>query len=305
MTTPTAIEISHLTRTFGKTTAIDDLSVTVAKDSIVGLLGRNGAGKTTLMALITGQDRPSAGSIKVFGQSAVENPQVQEKISFIRDNQRYPEDFTPAKAFAAAKIFHPRWSQELAETMIDQFEIPVNTMIKKLSRGQISSVAFTIGLASRAPLTFLDEPYLGLDATNRNTLYQVLLDDYLQHPRTFIISTHLIDEIDKILEHVLVVDRGKLVLDDEVDAIRHRYQSVSGPAGIVAELTKDKTPLSTFTLGGLRSALVERSFDTNQVATAQHHGAEITTASLQDVVAALGVHESAAETGKTRGEARS
>lgn len=295
MTTSPAIEIDRLTRRFGKTTAIDDLSVTVAKNTIVGLLGRNGAGKTTLMALITGQDRPTGGSIRVFGQRTHENPAVQSQMSFIRDNQRYPEDFTPAQAFAAAKVFHPNWDQELADSMIEMFEIPTRTVIKKLSRGQISSVAFTIGLASRAPLTFLDEPYLGLDATNRNNLYQVLLQDYLAHPRTFVISTHLIDEIDKILEHVLVVDRGKLVLDDEVDAIRHRYQSVSGPAGLVGELTSEVAPISSFALGGLRSALVERTIDAAQVAEAKHRGAEIATASLQEVVAALGVHQSSDE----------
>ena len=121
MTSTPAFEITNLTRSFGKTTAIDDLTVSVAQNTTLGLLGRNGAEKTPLMALVTGQDLPSSGSIRVFGEKAFENAEIQSKMSFIRDNQRYPEDFTARQAFAAARIFHDGWDQQLADKLIKMF----------------------------------------------------------------------------------------------------------------------------------------------------------------------------------------
>ena len=158
------IQVTGLTKSFGSVTAVDNVSFTVEENKIYGLLGRNGAGKTTLMQLLTGQDFASSGSISVFGESPVENAHVLERISFIKESQRYPEDFCVKHVFRSAPWFFANWDTAFAEQLIEEFRLPLNRRIKKLSRGQLSSIGVIVGLASRAPLTFFDEPYLGLDA---------------------------------------------------------------------------------------------------------------------------------------------
>src|SRR5260221_9730741 len=112
--------------------------------------------------------------------------------------------------------------------------------MKALSRGMLSAAGVIVGLASRAPLTIFDEPYLGLDAVARSIFYDRLLEDYAEHPRTVILSTHLIDEVSRLLEHILVIDQGRLILDEDADALRGRAFAVVGPAAQV----------DTFTAGG-------------------------------------------------------
>ena len=103
---------------------------------------------------------------------------------------------------------------------VDDFNLPLKRRIKKLSRGMLSAVGIVIGLASRAPLTIFDEPYLGLDVVSRGLFYDRLMEDYLEHPRTVILSTHLIDEVSNLLEHVLVIDNGKLIIDEDAEDLR-------------------------------------------------------------------------------------
>ena len=162
-----AIEVTHLTKRYGPVTALDDVTVSIEQDSITGILGRNGARKTVLMSVITAQEAPSAGTIRVFGQSPWENASFLSRTCFIRDNQRYPDDYKLAHALRVGPLFYENWDSDLATRIVETFEIPGGRPIRKLSRGQISAVGLLLGLASRAPITFFDEPYLGLDVTAR------------------------------------------------------------------------------------------------------------------------------------------
>jgi len=157
----TVIEVNNLTKRFGKLTALNDVSFTVEHNTIHGLLGRNGAGKTTLMQLLTGQQFATSGSIRVFGERPVENARVLGNVCFIKESQKYPDDFTANHVFRSAPWFFPAWDAEYAQRLIADFRLPLSRRIKKLSRGQLSSIGVIVGLASRAPLTFFDEPYLG------------------------------------------------------------------------------------------------------------------------------------------------
>lgn len=200
----------------------------VEEHGITGLLGRNGAGKTTLMQLITGQDFATHGEIRVFGQSPVENASVLQRISFIKESQRYPDDFKVKHVFRSAPWFFANWDADFAERLIDDFRLPLDRRIKKVSRGQLSSIGVIVGLASRAPLTFFDEPYLGLDAVARQTFYDRLLEDYAEHPRTVILSTHLIDEVSNLLEHVIVIDEGRIIIDQDAESLRGSVTTLVG-----------------------------------------------------------------------------
>jgi len=128
--------------------------------------------------------------------------------------------------------------------------------MKALSRGMLTAVGVIVGLASRAPLTIFDEPYLGLDAVARGLFYDRLLEDYAEHPRTVILSTHLIDEVSRLLEHILVIDQGRLTLDEEAEALRGRAFTVVGPAAKVDTYAAGKEVIARQPLGGLVSATV-------------------------------------------------
>jgi ABC-2 type transport system ATP-binding protein len=279
----TVIEVAGLTKRFGKFTAVNDASFGIEENTIYGLLGRNGAGKTTMMQLITGQQFATSGQIRVFGQSPVENASVLSNICFIKESQPYPEDFKPRHVFASAPWFFEHWDAEFATRLIHEFRVPVNRRIKKLSRGQLSAVGVIVGLASRAPLTFFDEPYLGLDAVARQIFYDRLLEDFAEHPRTVILSTHLIDEVSALLEHVIVIDDGRIIIDDEADALRGSAATVAGTKSAVDEFVGKRAVLHREGLGGLTSVTVEH-LDAADRAEAKAAGLEVGKVSLQQLI---------------------
>jgi ABC-2 type transport system ATP-binding protein len=277
------VEVDGLTKRFGDVVALDDVTLSVRSGAITGLLGRNGAGKTTLMQTITGQDFASSGTIRVFGEHPVENAKVLSRISFIKESQKYPDEFKPKHVFACAPWFYENWDADFAAQLIDDFQLPVNRRIKKLSRGQLSAVGVIVGLAARAPLTFFDEPYLGLDAVARQIFYDRLIADYGEHPRTIILSTHLIDEVANILEHVVVIDKGRIIMDESAESARDSATTVVGPRGAVDAFVATRKVLHREGVGGLASVTVER-LDADERRDAVAAGLELAPVSLQQLI---------------------
>ena len=164
----------------------------------------------------------------MFGEAPAENEAVLRRMVFVREEQAYP-DFRVGHAIRVASWFYPNWSEELARQLLADFDLPLRRRIRKLSRGMRSAVGIVIGLAARAELTVFDEPYAGLDAVARQLFYDRLLADFAEHPRTVVLSTHLIDEVADLLEHVVMLDRGRVVLDAPADDVRGTAMTVSGP----------------------------------------------------------------------------
>lgn len=278
-----AIEVRDLTKRFGGTTAVDGATFDIREDVITGLLGRNGAGKTTLMQLLTGQQFPSSGTVHVDGSAPAENTDALSRMCFVRESQRYPEDFKVKHVLRSAPWFFPDWDADFAARLVDDFRVPLRRRMKKLSRGQLSAVGIIVGLASRAPITLFDEPYLGLDAVARQIFYDRLLADYAEHPRTVVLSTHLIDEVGALLERAIVVDGGRVLLDDDVDALRGTLSTVSGPANAVEGFLHGRRVLHREALGPFASATVD-ALDADGRAAAARAGLEVSPVSLQQLV---------------------
>lgn len=250
------IEATGLTKRYRGGLALDDVSFRIEKDAIYGLLGRNGAGKTTLMSILTAQNFASSGEARVFGEDPYENPRVLSRMCFVRESQKYPDDAQPAHAFRAARLFFPNWDQAFADRLVEEFQLPLKRTIKKLSRGQLSAVGVIIGLASRSEITFFDEPYLGFDAVARQIFYDRLLEDYAEHPRTIILSSHLIDEVANLLEKVIVLDGGRIVMDEDTDAVRHSAATIIGDATAVDAFCAGREVIHRESLGGVASVTV-------------------------------------------------
>jgi ABC-2 type transport system ATP-binding protein len=271
---------------FREHTALDGVTASIERDGITGLLGRNGAGKTTLLQLLAGHRVPTRGQVRVLGAAPYENDDVLRRVCFVKEGQRYPDHFRVRDALAAAATLFPGWDEDLARSLVDGFGLPPRRPVKKLSRGMVSAVGITIGLASRAPVTLFDEPYLGLDAVARQLFYDELLADYAEFPRTIVLSTHLIEEISGLLEHVLLIDAGRVLLDDDADGLRGTALTVTGPADRVAALAREHELLSTDTLGGSGRAIVRlrRPVDPADLSPA---GLTAERTPLQELVVAL------------------
>lgn len=283
-----AIDIRGVSRSFGRMTALDNVSVAVPENSILGLLGRNGAGKTTLMSIIAGQDRASQGQVEVLGHAPFEHAPTLRQIIYVRDNQRYPDDYKLHHVLRIAPSFAPNWSVDIAQELVDGFRIPSKTPIKKMSRGQLSSVAIVLGLASRAPVTLLDEPYLGLDVTGRKLFHTLLLRDYEEHPRTVVLSTHLIEESAALLDRVVILDKGTVVVDDETESARDSVVALSGNSDAIHRALGGRRVLQTQSMGALASVIADGAADDELLRVAKERGVQVGRASLQDLVSAHG-----------------
>jgi ABC-type multidrug transport system, ATPase component len=278
------IEVQNLTKRYRDTLAVDDVSFAIEENTIYGLLGRNGAGKTTVMSILTAQNFATSGDVRVFGESPYENARVLSRMCFVRESQKYPDDATPRHAFAMARLFFPRWSQELAERLIDDFQLPTKKTIKKLSRGQLSAVGVVIGLAARAEITFFDEPYLGLDAVARQIFYDRLLEDYAAHPRTIILSSHLIDEVSNLLERVIVIDKGRIIMDEDAEAIRDRAANIVGDSTAVDAFVAGREVIHRESLGRVSSATVLGALTSEDRAYLNDAGLDVAAVSLQQLI---------------------
>ncbi|GEK81564.1 ABC transporter ATP-binding protein [Agrococcus baldri] len=280
----TAISTTGLTKRYPEVAALDDVSIRLEEHRIHGLLGRNGAGKTTLMQLLTGQVFATSGEMQVLGGTPVENVEVLSQTVFIQESQKYPDTFRASDVLRIAAGAYPNWDQAYADRLVEQYRLPAKRLIKKLSRGQLSAIGIVIGLAARAPLTFFDEPYLGLDAVARQMFFDDLLADYTEHPRTIVLSTHHIDEVANLLEHVVILDQGKVLLEADTDDLHDAAITVSGKASAVDAFLAGREVLERKALGSLATATITPR-DGDELA-AREAGLDLTQVSLQ----ALFVH---------------
>ena len=273
------VRMHALRRRYGSVAALDGVSLALAANTIHGLLGRNGAGKTTLMRILTGQEFPTSGTVAVFGEQPYENAGVLSRVCFVKESQKYPEKFRVRHALRAARLLFPHWDAGFADALVSDFAVPMNGLIRELSRGQLSAVGVIIGLASRAELTLFDEPYLGLDAVARQLFYDRLLADYAEHPRTVLLSTHLIDEVADLVEHVVLIDRGRVLIDSSAESLRGNAFTVTGPADAVERFVAAHSELHRERLGGRLRVTVTGA--PGQPAT---DGIELEPVSLQQLV---------------------
>ena len=279
----TIVEAEGLTKRFSDLIAIDCISFSLEAGKIYGLLGRNGSGKTTLLRLLTAQLFATGGTLLVFGEQPYENRRVLSQICFMQENQKYPKSWRVGDVLAMAALCFPRWGADYASVLSKDFQLPLERKVRALSRGALSAVGIVVGLASRAPLSIFDEP-LGLDVVARSLFYERLLADYVEHPRTILISTHLIDEVSRLLEHVLVLDQGRLIIDEEAEVLRASAFTVTGSSEEVAAFTEGRMQIGGEQLGSLVSAMLLGNADAGERRQAAALGLEVTPVSLQQLI---------------------
>jgi ABC-2 type transport system ATP-binding protein len=248
------IEIKNLSKSFKDTNALDDVTLTFEENRIYGLLGRNGAGKSTLLNLISNRLFPDSGSVSVCGEPVLENDRVLDHIYCMSEQNLYPEGMRVDAAYQWSKDFYPNFDLDYAKSLSKKFGLRLNKKIKNLSTGYGSIFKLIVALSCNVSFVLLDEPVLGLDANHRDLFYRELVDAYANSPRTFIVSTHLIEEVAGIIEQVIIIKEGRVILNDSMENISTMGYCITGPAASVDSFTAGKKLLGEHTLGGLKAA---------------------------------------------------
>ncbi len=269
---------------YGDVAALDGMTFSLAGGRIHGLLGRNGSGKSSLLSILAGFRMQTSGVAHVGGQPPFENGAVTRQVCLIREAGDVADEDEPvSEALAFAAYLRPHWDAAWAASLLDRFGLSPKTKVKTLSRGQRSALGVTLGLASRAPLTMFDESHLGMDAPTRYAFYDALLADVMDHPRTVVVSTHLVEEASPLFEDVLIIDRGRVVLHEEADALRARGAAVTGPAAAVDRVVEGLTVLDEKRLGDTKAVVVYGRLDEARRGAARAAGLDLGPVPLQDL----------------------
>ncbi len=248
----------NVTMRFGDVTALDHVSLTLEPGHIYGLLGRNGAGKSTLLSVTANWRHATEGDVLLDGESVWENSRAQQQIVCMSDGNLFPT-MRVKNGLLWYSRFRSGFDMEQALRLCEKFELSLKAKIQSLSTGYATIFKLIVAMASQCPFTFYDEPVLGLDANHRDLFYRELMEDFARNPRCVVISTHLIEECSALLDHIIVINKGKLMLNEPVEDTLARGYTVSGPAGAVDAFTAGKKLFGTQNLGGLKTAYVQGS----------------------------------------------
>lgn len=241
------IKIQNLVKRYGKNTALNNVDLLLDENKIYCLLGRNGAGKTTLMRCIAGYEAATSGNIIVDG-TEVDTFNMHKDIKFIKETAKH-FNISIKELFKASKSFNSNWNEEFALNMIKTFKLDLKKKFGELSFGMKSMVNAIIALSSQTKYTFLDEPVVGFDPIIRQHFYDLVSKANEEFPRTIIISTHMVDEVASIVDNVIILDEGKVFIDESYDDFNEKSYLLIGPKDIINETIQNLNVLSTECIG--------------------------------------------------------
>ena len=222
------IEIHNLSRRFGSKNALKDVSLSVPRGTVFGLVGENGAGKSTLIKHILGLWRAEAGQVRVFGHDPVSNPvAVLERIGYLSEQPDLPDWMRVYEYMRYMQAFYPKWDVAYAESLRDQFGIDRNARVRVLSKGQRAKLGLLAAQAHRPDLLLLDEPSSGLDPIVRNDILTAVIRTVADEGRTVFFSSHLLEEIERVSDHVAMLHQGRLVLYGPLDRIKAQHRRIT------------------------------------------------------------------------------
>jgi ABC-2 type transport system ATP-binding protein len=219
------IQVSELTRRFGSKTALDSVSLSMPRGAVYGLVGENGAGKTTLIKHILGLLRAESGSVRVFGQDPVADPvAVLSRIGYLSEENDLPGWMRVDELIRYSRAFYPAWDNAYAEELRGAFALDAAAKIKSLSRGQKARTGLLVALAYRPELLVLDEPSSGLDPIVRRDILGAVMRTIADEGRTVLFSSHLLEEVEQVADHVTMISNGKILLSAPLEDIKELHR---------------------------------------------------------------------------------
>jgi len=250
----------NIVKTYGGKDVLQNVSLELRENKIYGLIGRNGAGKTTLLSILTAQNPATKGTVALDGMPVWENRRALEKLCFSRElNVGAESGLASMKVkeyLRIAATYYENWDHGMEKKLVELFELNAKKKLGKLSKGMLSMVTIIVALCSKAPYTLLDEPVAGLDVVAREQFYKLLLEEYAATGRTFVISTHIIEEAANVLEDVVILHKGKVLVEDNTQAFTASARYVSGKAEDVDAAVKGLEVHHTETVGRSKGSTV-------------------------------------------------
>ena len=246
------LEMKNVTKTFGKCKALDDLTMTVPKGSVYGLVGPNGAGKSTAIRLMTGIYRPDSGSVTLEGMPIYENPVNKVRMGYIPDDIFYFPSASMEEMKSFYKGIYPQFDEELYKRLFEVFQLPKKSPIRRFSKGMQKQAAFHLSICTRPEMLILDEPVDGLDPVMRRQVWSLILSDVAQYGTTVLISSHNLRELEDICDHVGIMDHGRMLLERslaDMQGSTHKLQ-------IVGEVPEGLNVLHESQTGRLKTLVV-------------------------------------------------
>lgn len=250
---------SGITKKYGKKEVLHKVDLELEPGKIYGLIGRNGAGKTTLLSIMSAQNPTTQGQV-LLGETPVwENQEALKHIYFSREINLNSTVYSGLKVKEHLKIaaaYLPNWDQEMADRLVTLFHLDKKKRISKLSKGMASMLTIVTALASKADFTFLDEPVAGLDVVAREQFYRLLVEEFTESGRTFVVSTHIIEEASDVFEEVIFLHEGEILLKENTQELLEHCVYVSGKTEAVEEAVKGKEIHARQVLGRSQGVMV-------------------------------------------------
>ena len=261
------LEMLHVTKTFGNFKALDDLTMTVPRGAVYGLVGPNGAGKSTAIRNITGVYRPDKGRITLEGIDIYENPGLKERMGYIPDDIFYYPSASLEEMRKFYKGMYPNFDDALFDRLYEVFQLPKKSPIRRFSKGMQKQAAFHLSICTRPEVLILDEPVDGLDPVMRRQVWSLILSDVAQRETTVLISSHNLRELEDICDHVGIMDHGKMLLERslaDMQGATHKLQLVGEiPQGLEILHESQSGRLRTLIVRGNVKEITERTNQAN------------------------------------------
>lgn len=275
--------LEGVTKVYEETTAVDNITLEIEKNKIYGLIGRNGAGKTTLLKLLANQLQPTMGVIKKGDALLRHNDELTGQACLAREtiNIKGILNFNAQKIFAVASCIYPEWDNDYCRRLIKAFNLDISKKYIKLSKGMHTIIGLIIGLAGRTPLTLFDEPYVGLDPVYRELFYELLVDDFEKIPRTIVISSHLVNELENLFEQVVIIEQGKILLNEALETIKNKARVITGDKNILEQVLKSKRVVYKHLTGRMAEYTVLDTLTEQELKSFKQQGIDYSSIDLQ------------------------
>lgn len=277
------LQVKNLNKSFWKTEVLHDVNIEFEEGKIYGLLGRNGAGKTTLMKILSNYIVNFEGDVELNGKEVKENQKATEEILLVHKDM-VPSAIADEKVktlFQYCSQLMPKWNRKLNEKLVDEFEINIKAKYAKLSEGNKNLVTLIIGLSSGVAVKLFDEPSVGLDANNRYKFYKKLLELHEEQKDTVVISSHIIDEIENVIEDVIIIKDKTILMNEEIASVQEKAIALIGEESLLKEIQMSKNVLEVEKLGKLAKVSIYDSLSLEERKKLTDQGIELSVIPLQ------------------------
>ena len=279
------LKLKNITKKYGKTLVLDRINLNFDNpEGVYGILGRNGVGKTTLMKIIFNMITSYDGKIEINGEHTKNNDELLKQIVYAGGEVNKHNTLFQGKIkdlLKAYSLMYDSFDQKYAEKMIDSYGIKVKNKFSNLSTGNKTLVQNTLGIATRAPITILDEPTNGLDSVNRQNFFRFMMEDYAEHPRLFMLSTHLIQEVENYLTDIVILKDSEVLIDDTLENIQLKSHLVSNYR------FENKHVVSETTFGSSLEQIIYDDLSEEEMIMIKVNGGDMKPLNLQSLFNAL------------------